>query len=69
MNGQHNAILKKPSGRIKTQISTYKRTTNHASDDDSDEEVKHGAYNETSSLYQIHKILSSDQYSLGKNVS
>lgn len=51
MNGQHNAILKKPSGRIKTQISTYKRTTNHASDDDSDEEVKHGAYNETSSLY------------------
>jgi hypothetical protein len=30
------------------------------SDDDSEDEVKNGAYSETSSFYQIHKILSSD---------
>ncbi|CDW76663.1 UNKNOWN [Stylonychia lemnae] len=37
-------------------------------DDDSDQEAKYGTYNETSSIYQIHKILSSDQYTLGKNM-
>lgn len=42
---------------------------NNISDDDSDSEQKSGAYNETSSIYQIHKILSSEQYTLGKNVS
>jgi len=37
--------------------------------DDSDEESRGGIYNETSSIYQINKILSSDQYTLGKNVA
>lgn len=39
------------------------------SDEDSDGEQKNSGYNETSSIYQIHKILSSDQYTLGKNVA
>ncbi len=30
------------------------------SDEDSDGEPKNSGYNETSSIYQIHKILSSD---------
>lgn len=39
-------------------------------DDDSDEEhdLRVGKYTETSSVYQINKILSSDQYAVGKNV-
>lgn len=38
-------------------------------DEDSDEEAGKAAFNESSSVYQIHKMLTSDQYSLGKNVS
>jgi len=38
-------------------------------DDDSEGEDKGHGYNETSSIYMIHKILSSDQYTLGKNVA
>jgi len=39
--------------------------------DDSDEEseLRVGKYTETSSVYQINKILSSDQYTVGKNIS
>lgn len=40
-----------------------------ASDDGSDQENQISRFVETSSLYQIHKILSSDQYTLGKNVA
>jgi hypothetical protein len=39
-------------------------------DEDSDEnEGKSVSYNDTSNIYQIHKILTSDQYTLGRNVT
>jgi len=44
------------------------------SDDEDDDDNNDGqpkgsqAFNETSAYYQIHKILSSDQYTLGSNV-
>lgn len=38
-------------------------------DDDSDEEGKSAGFNESTSVYQIRKILTSDQYTLGRNVS
>ena len=39
-------------------------------EDDSDEEseLRVGKYTETSSIYQINKILSSDQYAVGSNI-
>jgi hypothetical protein len=40
-----------------------------AADDSDEDEGKSAGYNESSSIYQIHKILISDQYSLGRNVS
>jgi hypothetical protein len=42
----------------------------HQLQDDSDEEseLKVGKYTETSSVYQINKVLSSDQYTVGKNI-
>jgi hypothetical protein len=38
-------------------------------EDDSDDEGKSAGFNEQSSVYQIHKILTSEQYTLGRNVS
>jgi hypothetical protein len=39
-------------------------------EEDSDEnEGKSVSYNDTSNIYQIHKILTSDQYTLGRNVT
>ena len=45
-------------------------TSNTMQDEDSDEEheLRVGKYTETSSIYQINKILSSDQYAVGQNV-
>lgn len=45
-------------------------TNNTMQDDDSDEdnELRVGKYTETSSIYQINKILSSEQYAVGQNV-
>ena len=50
---------------LKRSVKSY----NESDDDDSDRENKNYGYNETSSIYVIHKILSSDQYTLGKNVA
>jgi len=41
----------------------------HPDDSDEDSELRVGKYTETSSVYQINKILSSDQYTVGKNIS
>ena len=39
-------------------------------EEDSDEnEGKSVSYNDTSNIYQIHTILTSDQYTLGRNVT
>ena len=45
-------------------------TNNTMGDVDSDEEneLRVGKYTETSSVYQINKILSSTQYAVGQNV-
>ncbi|MFS8159771.1 MAG: hypothetical protein ACMG6E_06085 [Candidatus Roizmanbacteria bacterium] len=40
----------------------------NSDDDESDEEKQSKGFTETSSFYQIHKILSSEQYTLGQNV-
>jgi hypothetical protein len=37
-------------------------------DSDEENELRVGKYTETSSVYQINKILSSDQYTVGKNI-
>lgn len=38
-------------------------------DDESDDDGKSIGFNDSSSVYQIRKILTSDQYTLGMNVS
>lgn len=38
-------------------------------DEDEDEEETSAAIQQSNSIYEIHKILSSDQYTIGKNVS
>jgi len=52
----------KTSSKIQTTIGNRGKGSgfNQLSDDDSDNENKVGTYNETSSIYQIHKILSSE---------
>ena len=43
--------------------------TTHADDSDEEEnDLRVGMYTETSSVYQIHKILSSDQYTVGSTI-
>ena len=60
---------KSASGKPLT--STYNSTVCYSSSDDeqgNSGQVKSGTYAETSSIYQINKILSSDNYTVGKNV-
>lgn len=42
--------------------------TNTQHDSDEEKDLRVGKYTETSSVYQINKILSSDQYAVGQNV-
>ena len=37
-------------------------------DSEDEQDLRTGKYTETSSVYQINKILSTDQYAVGKNV-
>ncbi|CDW77121.1 UNKNOWN [Stylonychia lemnae] len=75
-NGNEGGIGVHPGNRHKKNIDS-KTTINlnrkgqgrRVDSDDSEEEGRSNQYNETSSIYQINKILSSDQYTLGKNVA
>ena len=55
--------------KIFSTMGNRTRQNNYSDDDSDGDGQKGGSYNETSSIYQIHKILSSDQYTLGKNVA
>lgn len=58
-------------GQKKSRRGTERQmTTNtmHEMDSDEENELRVGKYTETSSVYQINKILSSTQYAVGQNV-
>lgn len=64
-------------GTLRNQAGTSRKLFQAASpgqqidedDDEDEEETPSSAFQESSSVYQIHKILSSDQYTIGKSVS
>lgn len=48
------------SVQVKTSGKNLKTYNNFKDDDSDDDQQKSGAFTETSSFYQLHKILSSD---------
>ena len=50
------------------QGTQTQQTLNDDMDSDEENELRVGKYTETSSVYQINKILSTDQYAVGRNV-
>lgn len=55
---------------FKGTLKSSKKDLNFAeiNECDEDEDEESTSHQESSSIYQIHKILSSDQYTIGKNV-
>lgn len=52
-------------GTLKQSIKQF----TEIDEQDEEEDEDYNSQQESSSIYQIHKILSSDQYTIGKNVS
>ena len=56
-------------GTLRSQTNNLKQEFPQDDEDDQNDEEQTPAFQESSSVYQIHKILSSDQYTIGKCVS
>ena len=50
------------------QMANKMRAQTAADDSDEESQLRVGKYTETSSVYQINKILSTDQYAVGSNI-